>query len=165
MLKQYAFTGGSGEGQSQVGRKKGNAFGLYDMHGNALEWCADWFARDYYRSSPSIDPAGPASGTDKVNRGGGFLHSPLATRSARRSKDAPDWNNFEFSFRIARKATRKVALSPHLAKAPFTAAEAKSYQERWAAHLGTPITRKNSRGMSLVLIRQASLKWEVARKR
>ena len=41
-------------------RKKPNAWGLYDMHGNAREWCADWYDKDYYKISPTEDPPGPA---------------------------------------------------------------------------------------------------------
>ena len=44
-----------------VGRFQPNAFGLYDMHGNATEWCSDGYAADYYKQSPVDDPPG-ASG-------------------------------------------------------------------------------------------------------
>ena len=47
-----------------------NPFGLYDMRGNAWEWCADWFDRTYYRRSPPVDPLGPQTGYVKVVRGG-----------------------------------------------------------------------------------------------
>ena len=53
-----------------VGQKRPNAWGLYDTHGNAWEWCADWYAWDYYVSSPPDDPKGPSSGTSRVLRGG-----------------------------------------------------------------------------------------------
>ncbi len=59
----YAFT-------SPVGRFRPNAFGLYDMHGNAWEWCQDWYQADYYASSPRPDPPGPRSGNKRVFRGG-----------------------------------------------------------------------------------------------
>ncbi len=53
-----------------VGQYEPNDFGLYDMRGNAWEWTADWFDRDYYARSPVQDPQGPAFGFLKVVRGG-----------------------------------------------------------------------------------------------
>ncbi|MGC1272611.1 MAG: SUMF1/EgtB/PvdO family nonheme iron enzyme [Planctomycetaceae bacterium] len=53
-----------------VGSYATNKFGLHDMRGNAWEWTADWFDRDYYLRSPSRDPRGPANGYIKVVRGG-----------------------------------------------------------------------------------------------
>ena len=50
--------------------KQPNALGIYDMSGNAAEWCSDWYASDYYSVSPSVNPQGPASGTKHVVRGG-----------------------------------------------------------------------------------------------
>lgn len=54
-----------------------NGYGLYDVSGNAWEWCSDWYRADYYRTSPKDNPTGPASGEagqpERVRRGGSFL--------------------------------------------------------------------------------------------
>jgi len=55
---------------TSVGSYPPNAFGLCDMRGNARQWCADWFDRDYYVRSPVDDPHGPPNGYVKVVRGG-----------------------------------------------------------------------------------------------
>ena len=53
-----------------VGTKKANELGIYDMSGNVCEWCWDWYAPDYYRKSPSLNPCGPSIGIQRVARGG-----------------------------------------------------------------------------------------------
>jgi formylglycine-generating enzyme required for sulfatase activity len=59
---------------TKVGSYPPNAFGLFDMRGNAWEWCADWFDRSYYSRSPLVDPQGPAKGYLKVVRGGDWIY-------------------------------------------------------------------------------------------
>ncbi|HEX7378460.1 MAG TPA: SUMF1/EgtB/PvdO family nonheme iron enzyme, partial [Pirellulales bacterium] len=54
------------ERTTTVGSYRANAFGLFDMHGNALEWCADWYDSDYYATSPVNDPPGSAAGSFRV---------------------------------------------------------------------------------------------------
>ena len=73
-----------------VGGRKPNAWGIHDMHGNAWEWCQDWWDKDYYRSSPVVDPPGPADGALKVLRGGAVKSYGRFARSAFRLFIYPD---------------------------------------------------------------------------
>ena len=82
------------------GEYRANAFGLYDMHGNVQEWCSDWYAADYYKSSPMEDPMGPVAGTERVMRGGGWPSSAKACRSAARNHLPPDEKNYTSGFRV-----------------------------------------------------------------
>jgi formylglycine-generating enzyme required for sulfatase activity len=93
----YAFT-------SPVGKFKPNAFGLYDMHGNAYQWCADWYNRDYYAASPNDDPKGPDTGSSRVSRGGGWFSFAAGCRSARRIWVSPVLRSIYLGFRVARSA-------------------------------------------------------------
>jgi formylglycine-generating enzyme required for sulfatase activity len=72
-----------------VGSKRPNAWGLFDLHGNVLEWCNDYYAADAYKNSPATDPSGPVSGELRVLRGGGWRSLPKAATAACRAKDSP----------------------------------------------------------------------------
>ncbi|MDF7820374.1 SUMF1/EgtB/PvdO family nonheme iron enzyme [Runella sp. MFBS21] len=65
-----------GASPKNVGTKKANKWGIFDMGGNAAEWCADWYDKGYYAQSPSQTPVGPAQGTRKVVRGRSFGDEP-----------------------------------------------------------------------------------------
>ncbi len=67
-----------------VGQKKPNAFGLYDMHGGNWEWCSDYYDKEYYTQSPLQDPMGPDSGKFRTLRGGSWFRYAKYCRSAYR---------------------------------------------------------------------------------
>jgi len=86
-----------------VGGKLPNRLGLHDMHGNVAEWVADWYSPTYYADGPSVDPAGPATGTHRIVRGGSWdagLTGDMRS-SARRWEDPSDGIN-SWGFRVAR---------------------------------------------------------------
>jgi len=83
-----------------VGQKEPNAWGLYDMHGNILEWCWDWMSP--YTAEPKHDPIGPATGHRRIYRGGCFDSGSSQCRSAYRFGQTPYLGMFYMGFRIAR---------------------------------------------------------------
>ena len=102
----YAFDGlGTGIQQtSDVGQYSPNPWGFYDMHGNVLEWVADWYGP--YNSYAVTDPTGPALGSHRVFRGGSFGTFWSYVRSAKRynstSIDRGDTLGFRLGFQSSK---------------------------------------------------------------
>jgi uncharacterized protein (TIGR02996 family) len=77
-----------------------NAWGLYDLHGNVSEWCADWFDEHYYQTSPRQDPPGPPQGDHRVLRGGSWHDAGQYCRAAFRYDRPADEERNEFGLRV-----------------------------------------------------------------
>ena len=92
------YDASSGYVPQPVGRLKPNAFGLYDMHGGAREWCADWIGP--YADEVQVDPTGPATGTDRVMRGGSWDWDVSRARSGAREAVHPAYRAFTHGFRV-----------------------------------------------------------------
>jgi len=75
--------------------------GVHGLAGNVAEWVADWYAYDYYRVSPSVDPTGPDGGYQRVIRGGSFEDDAGDLRAWTRGSDEPDDRDFDTGFRCA----------------------------------------------------------------
>ena len=100
---EYAwFDGNSGGRTHPVRQKKANPWGLFDMHGNVLEWCWVWCAGDYYKRSPTDDPRGPDEACTRVFRGGSWNLEPDYAWSAFRMADLPEHRFNGLGFRLAR---------------------------------------------------------------
>ncbi len=110
--KGYAFSGGSDPDKvawhynntekelQPVGQKAPNELGIYDMSGNAWEWCWDWYGE--YPAKTVTDPAGVSSGDSRVMRGGGCGHYPAEARCINRDWNSPiGWVEY-ISFRLVR---------------------------------------------------------------
>ncbi len=81
-----------------VGSYAPNEFGLYDMHGNANEWCNDWYGE--YDTSSQKNPQGPTLGMERIIRGGGWDGSAWHCRSASRFSNAANYENDGLGFRV-----------------------------------------------------------------
>jgi formylglycine-generating enzyme required for sulfatase activity len=88
------YIANSGNTTHPVARKKPNAWGLYDMHGNVWEWCQN----DPFGAV--TDPTGAVSGSDRVLRGGGYWGKPQFCRSAYRNWDSPGDRYWSHGFRL-----------------------------------------------------------------
>jgi formylglycine-generating enzyme required for sulfatase activity len=102
-LAEYAwYDSNANRTTHPVGERKPNAWGLYDMHGNVWEWCADWYGN--YPATAVVDPQGASSGSDRVVRGGSWSMLAGYCRVAYRSNFVPGDSGSSMGFRVARSS-------------------------------------------------------------
>jgi formylglycine-generating enzyme len=81
----------------QVGQKKANPFGLYDMHGNVWEWCSDYYPE---KLASGADSQGPSARSSRVFRGGSWHGATWSCRSAFRARYAPSYRSSYLGIRV-----------------------------------------------------------------
>ena len=120
-LIDHGWYGGLATGQKEdyahrVGQRKPNAWGLYDMHGNVWEFCSDWYDKDFYSRSPSVDPENTTETDLRCLRSGSFHSVPAVSRSSQRARwVGPKQVRYNYGIRVvvATGASAKDQLKSH----------------------------------------------------
>ena len=100
-------SGNSGRQSHEVKQKHPNPWGFYDMQGNILEWCSDWYQESIYTTKEQTDPIGPVTGTYHVQRGGQFTGRIRHTEVYDRQYSSPNKRLFWVGFRLAQNKLNK----------------------------------------------------------
>ncbi|NJO91597.1 MAG: formylglycine-generating enzyme family protein [Chloroflexia bacterium] len=90
------------KGPSEVGTKKPNELGIYDMSGNVWEWCNDYYSASYYSKSPKENPTGPEANIYRALRSGGWHYRADLARIADRDGPKAGFSNYNYGFRLAK---------------------------------------------------------------
>ena len=99
------YAANSGNQMREVGMLKPNPYGFYDMHGNAMEWCLDWFWLLAY----GVDPKGAATGTERILRGGSYRHRGECS-SVSRATNNPLCQDWVFGLRLCPPRSSRCAV-------------------------------------------------------
>ena len=125
LLGDYGWFRKNSSGHAEkVGTKKPNAWGIYDMQGNAWEWCSDWLLWPAMTLSGGEDPTGPATGTFRSLRGGSWWFSAELCETATRTM-LPSYDLSMFGFRVVRSAVRQPLPANQQKDLPKTPAQEK----------------------------------------
>jgi formylglycine-generating enzyme required for sulfatase activity len=113
----YNWDGGGTSGNDfkqtrDVGQYAANPWGFFDMQGNVWEWVSDWKAN--YLIGAQTDPEGPASGSDRVKRGGSWANDGTYLRSAKRHNNSPGGRYNNLGFRVGFQAVQPDTANPEL---------------------------------------------------
>ena len=95
----------SGKITHDVGTKKANSLGIYDMSGNVSEWCWDWYDEAYYSKSPRNNPTDTSAGSYRVFRGGSWGYNSGRCAVSCRFSLYPNYRSYYLGFRVVRASS------------------------------------------------------------
>lgn len=102
-IARQASISNASEGLRPVRSRRPNAYGIYDIVGNAIEWVSDWYSDSYYKNSPVENPLGPPTKVGKVTRGGNFKPlNGVGANPRMRRQETPRTKSREIGFRCAK---------------------------------------------------------------